>query len=196
MFWKNWSWPKRILSGVGLGLVAAILSPLFARSRELGKRSSCQSNLKQIGLGFAQYTQDYNEYFPLVASGGSAFGWADALQPYLKSTQIFQCQQELTPGQLNPRESGYIDYPFNVRMSGKPLAEIANVQAQVLLLDGNGDEDQTDARYALSEIPLEWRQNNSSPLFRHNGVANYLFADGRVKSLLPLQVENANQPVF
>ena len=34
-----------------ISLLAAILFPVFARARENARRSSCQSNLKQIGLG-------------------------------------------------------------------------------------------------------------------------------------------------
>jgi hypothetical protein len=37
------------------------LFPVFARARENARRTSCQSNLKQIGLGMLQYTQDYDE---------------------------------------------------------------------------------------------------------------------------------------
>ena len=44
-----------------IGILAAILFPVFARARENARRASCQSNLKQIGLGIAQYTQDYDE---------------------------------------------------------------------------------------------------------------------------------------
>ena len=41
-----------------------ILFPVFARARENARRASCQSNLKQLGLGFIQYEQDYDERFP------------------------------------------------------------------------------------------------------------------------------------
>src|SRR5471030_2874670 len=44
-----------------IAILAAILFPVFARARENARRASCQSNLKQIGLGLAQYTQDYDE---------------------------------------------------------------------------------------------------------------------------------------
>lgn len=47
-----------------IAILAAILFPVFGRARENARRTSCQSNLKQIGLGFAQYTQDYDEKFP------------------------------------------------------------------------------------------------------------------------------------
>ena len=36
-----------------IAILAAILFPVFARARENARRASCQSNLKQIGLGFA-----------------------------------------------------------------------------------------------------------------------------------------------
>ncbi|HEX8834883.1 MAG TPA: DUF1559 domain-containing protein, partial [Abditibacteriaceae bacterium] len=47
-----------------IAILASILFPVFARARENARRSSCQSNLKQIGLGIAQYTQDYDERTP------------------------------------------------------------------------------------------------------------------------------------
>src|SRR3569833_1960098 len=44
-----------------IAILAAILFPVFARARENARRTSCMSNLKQIGLGVMQYTQDYDE---------------------------------------------------------------------------------------------------------------------------------------
>src|SRR3954462_4654890 len=49
-----------------IGLLAAILFPVFGRARENARRSSCQSNLKQIGLGLAQYLSDYDGHFPII----------------------------------------------------------------------------------------------------------------------------------
>ena len=90
-----------------IAILAAILFPVFARARENARRASCQSNLKQIGLGFAQYTQDYDEKYPFVLdnallpnpqftrTGGAGVGtngiWPDVLQAYIKSTQVFRC---------------------------------------------------------------------------------------------------------
>src|SRR5476651_1826255 len=82
-----------------IAILAAILFPVFARARENARRASCQSNLKQIGLGFAQYIQDYDELYPrndnsLVAAAGTG-GWASyQLQPYIKSVQLFGCPSD------------------------------------------------------------------------------------------------------
>ena len=67
-----------------IGIIAAILFPVFVRVRENARRASCQSNLKQLGLGVMQYVQDYDESMPFE-------DWRTAAEPYLKSTQIFNC---------------------------------------------------------------------------------------------------------
>lgn len=78
-----------------IALLAAILFPVFARARENARRSSCQSNLKQIGLGIQQYTQDFDEKLP--TAGGSncpaadPITWRAKIFPYVKSSQIFVC---------------------------------------------------------------------------------------------------------
>ncbi|MBW3635356.1 MAG: type II secretion system GspH family protein [Armatimonadetes bacterium] len=93
-----------------ISLLAAILFPVFGRARENARRSSCQSNLKQLGLGFLQYAQDYDERLPMATAGatgaGGLGGWIfysalgnfdatrGAVYPYLKNTQIFVCPSD------------------------------------------------------------------------------------------------------
>lgn len=79
-----------------IAILAAILFPVFGRARENARRSSCQSNLKQIGLGIVQYTQDYDEGYPQMYAGGWAgtYRWMDSVQPYIKSTQVFDCPSD------------------------------------------------------------------------------------------------------
>lgn len=76
-----------------IAILAAILFPVFARARENARRSSCASNLKQIGLGVMQYAQDYDETLPAAtfcelsacSTAGSRWIWAQLLDPYMKS---------------------------------------------------------------------------------------------------------------
>jgi len=90
-----------------IAILAAILFPVFGRARENARRSSCQSNLKQIGLGVMQYVQDYDESYPPSRNCGGATGactigiggtggtnrgfWKIYTYPYVKSTQIYSC---------------------------------------------------------------------------------------------------------
>lgn len=86
-----------------ISLLAAILFPVFGRARENARRSSCQSNLKQLGLGLAQYLADYDEVMPRSFYGTTSGAdrttrertkWMDVIQPYVKSEQIFVCPSQ------------------------------------------------------------------------------------------------------
>ena len=82
-----------------IAILAAILFPVFARARENARRASCMSNLKQIGLGFLQYNQDYDENSPMTSMSGGmmsmgTYSWTTSTQPYLKSVQILRCPSD------------------------------------------------------------------------------------------------------
>ena len=101
-----------------IALLAAILFPVFARARENARRASCQSNLKQIGIGLLQYSQDYDDHLSRdwygpdndVSGVGGRYKWMDAIYPYVKSTQIFVCPSD-TLGSLPNANSAYIYHP-------------------------------------------------------------------------------------
>jgi prepilin-type N-terminal cleavage/methylation domain-containing protein/prepilin-type processing-associated H-X9-DG protein len=54
-----------------IGILAAILFPVFARARENARRASCMSNMKQMGMGVLQYIQDYDEHYPIAWYGAN-----------------------------------------------------------------------------------------------------------------------------
>jgi len=102
-----------------IAILAAILFPVFAKVREKARQTSCASNEKQLGLGFAQYLQDNDESFPL---GNPNFaqtgGWAHPIMPYLKSPGVFKCPND--PTDYNP---GYgvwqtVSYAINDSLLG------------------------------------------------------------------------------
>lgn len=47
-----------------IGILAAILLPALARAREAARRSSCQNNLKQIGIVFKMYANEAKQLYP------------------------------------------------------------------------------------------------------------------------------------
>lgn len=83
-----------------IGILASILFPAFARARENARRASCMSNMKQLGLGLLQYSQDYDEKLPAGVIGSFfnsqplGLGWAGQIYPYIKSAQIFKCPSD------------------------------------------------------------------------------------------------------
>ena len=89
-----------------IAILAAILFPVFARARENARRASCQSNMKQVGLGVLQYAQDYDEKYPLqegtprlngggiYTQNGVSMSWDLITQPYFKSMQVLVCPSD------------------------------------------------------------------------------------------------------
>lgn len=171
-----------------IAILAAILFPVFGRARENARRSSCQSNLKQIALGVMQYKQDYDEKFPLATTLNvpGSIGWATATQPYLKSIQIFQCPSE--PGSStdlpNPTVAGtsYTDYWYNAILSwngettapnySTGVSEAALLSSSLTVMAGDGTPAGTNpgsARYRVNGCGSNVSSTASAPDFGNCG---------------------------
>ncbi|MGI4792454.1 MAG: prepilin-type N-terminal cleavage/methylation domain-containing protein [Janthinobacterium lividum] len=85
-----------------IAILAAILFPVFQSVRESARRTACLSNLKQLGLGFMQYNQDWDEDTLNVDKGyiqggpqGAGYRyeatWYILLDPYTKSSALMHC---------------------------------------------------------------------------------------------------------
>lgn len=75
-----------------IAILAAILFPVFQKVRENARRTACVSNLKQIGLGLTQYTQDSDEKLPYSRSDYDGdIPWQAKIYTYVKSTGVFSC---------------------------------------------------------------------------------------------------------
>src|SRR3954469_12892595 len=99
-----------------IAILAAILFPVFAQAREKARSISCLSNLKQGGLAYAMYTQDYDETTPLQKSNDPAGGyWYNLIQPYIKNWQLMLC-----PDRAQTTTKTGINYPpsLNGRLMG------------------------------------------------------------------------------
>lgn len=105
-----------------ISLLAAILFPVFNRARENARRSSCQSNLKQVGLALIQYTQDWDErmtigaYYTNANTTSMGAGWFGSIYPYIKSTEVAKCPSD----RARPAAGGYkvISYAMNMNLAG------------------------------------------------------------------------------
>ncbi len=89
-----------------IAILAAILFPVFAQARAKARQASCISNFKQMGSAVMQYTQDYDETFPLTQLMiNPTYLPPDSViqllvQPYVKNDQILAC-----PGDPANRQS-------------------------------------------------------------------------------------------
>jgi len=133
-----------------IAILAAILFPVFAKAREQARKTSCLSNMKQLGLGFLMYAQDFDERLPGVHFGngvGQSWPWVvwagsydwtgvftHAVQPYIKSRQIFQCPSATEVDRwsgTNGLSYCYNEYMYNTGQNWSKLASVANAPGGV-----------------------------------------------------------------
>lgn len=192
-----------------IAILAAILFPVFGRARENARRSSCQSNLKQIGLGILQYAQDYDERYPVSGptyndAAGTNMSWDLTTQPYIKSTQILTCPSDSASTERTLPNYGKVKRSYSMAnyifenatgaSAGRMLAGIPSASLTVLLLERiNTPADGTGLwrQYASTGNSLETVSNEDKDLYlssttatgKHLDTNNYLYADGHVKAL-------------
>ena len=100
-----------------IAILAAILFPVFQKVRENARRASCQSDLKQLGLAFIQYSQDADEQYPAgVTPLGYGVGWGGEIYPYVKSTGVYKCPDDSTTSRAGNR--GTTLYPISYFYNG------------------------------------------------------------------------------
>lgn len=189
-----------------IAILAAILFPVFARARENARKSTCQSNLKQIGTAFNMYLQDYDGMH--VTYYGGTLLWVEKVEPYVKNSGVFLCPSRTgwyTPSTAcassnHPPESNYrnqgkvVSYGHNI--CGEGYGEMNGVSgSQTFGLGGGFSDSQVqfpaDTIAAGDGVCPRWRGKDHIDLFnsgsasyvRHMDGSNFLFADGHVKWL-------------
>ena len=176
-----------------IAILAAILFPVFARARENARRSSCLSNLKQIGLGTLQYLQDYDERYPMLhddKNGNFSLdtnetAWAMIIQPYINNVQVYQCPSESTTGSSSPFNSAYTDYSYNQALATQSAAALTATSLTVMLFEGptgnaraNGNGGGGATTCKLAVLP---GSATTGAAQRHLEGSNFLLADGHAK---------------
>lgn len=196
-----------------ISILAALLFPVFGRARENSRRSSCQSNLRQLGLAVIQYTQDNGEKLPVATHGdsskgsGKPGGWLyyddfngtngtiftpeeGSLYPYAKGVEIYVCPSD-TSGRAH-KDSYAINScvlesgPLGYKL-GKNISSFQQSSRWMLMAEeANGEpyRSSTDDGYLLHDI------NGFSK--RHFDGSNVLFLDGHVKWLLVDDMKRPN----
>ena len=188
-----------------IALIAGILFPVFSRARENARRTSCLSNLKQIGLGVMQYNQDYDGSYPFAIGqlNGSTTDWGlwrYLIYPYVKDTQVFVCPSwpyqagnSTYLGQTFPNQHIYAANSFVLgnatSATFQPILSSQIGQTSVLPMLMDSFAAYTDG--TTTQVYLAINSGVTSPNTtaidpteaRHLGGLNLCYADGHAKFL-------------
>jgi prepilin-type N-terminal cleavage/methylation domain-containing protein len=77
-----------------LGILFAILLPRLLRAREYARQEYCMNNMRQIGLGYKNYMNDYNGIMPVTHFWLTDFS---PIYEYARDLKIFKCPSSDTP---------------------------------------------------------------------------------------------------
>jgi len=203
-----------------LSILAAILLPVFQRVRENARRATCQSNLKQIGLAFDQYTQDYDEVYPCDTSDpylwqGQHFRWP--IMPYLTLGQKKSAAGFTSAG--GPDTAAFLhcpsdpatgfdstSYAYSAAFYLTPAGVAAVTGIGCLYAEPCPGVTPTPQNLAQVASPArkalvgEWQDNHDGLnaggwwTANLNSSRDYLFADGHVKYVRAAALAQAQQP--
>lgn len=179
-----------------IALLIAILLPALAAARESGKRIECMSNVRQIGLAFAMYTNESDDTFPVYAVGSISdpYTWAYFLiqGSYVPNVGTFYSCPSMKPtySQFLNTAVRYTHYGYNFRgigsnafvtgtLSGPPArnVDIKKPTHTIVLGDVADAVHLNQGRYSIVNEFVSagaWGVVDA----RHNRSANMLWADG------------------
>jgi prepilin-type N-terminal cleavage/methylation domain-containing protein/prepilin-type processing-associated H-X9-DG protein len=158
-----------------IGVLAGLLLPTLARSKEAAKSTACLSNLKQFGLALQMYTDDHRNRLPFMQDQpveptgvtNQHPGPDQVLAPYLGNVQVLRCPSDTR----RVFERSGSSYAWNNLLNGQDAAH-----PHVFGMD-----------FDPRQIPVAYDKEDFHRARGPERGVNYLYADGHIKNLLVLE---------
>jgi prepilin-type processing-associated H-X9-DG protein/prepilin-type N-terminal cleavage/methylation domain-containing protein len=196
-----------------IAILASMLLPALNKAREKAHQIDCLSKMKQVGLGFINYQDDYDDYYVPWAWEGVAnttmnWAWCLKLNKYIPDPKQLKCPSAnmltsiYTAGPSDvvakpnvPSRYLYIAMGYNYdrgfgRTHHTGLARYTpSKKSQVKnisqkILLGDAHNNNTNTEYGANGIAgVDPTVQNGTLHDRHNGAANILFADGHAAAM-------------
>ncbi|MFA5863197.1 MAG: type II secretion system protein [Phycisphaerae bacterium] len=195
-----------------IAVLISILLPALAQARERAKMVVCESNLRQIGLGFTFYADANNDWVPgifmmdpyrgaspwylfIIAARTGDRAWLlpdnVSLPPRMKGTE-FTCPSD--PDPANPAGHNYVSYGYSYIIGGNvgdPIVNRRPTYGAVKRLTSINRPEKTFLVGDSGNLQPEsyfaepWTRLYE-PVFlpsRHRGITNILWADMHLSSM-------------
>ena len=184
-----------------MAILAAMLLPALSQARERARSAVCMSNLKQVGIAFAMYKTDYNEYYPDNPN------WKTKLWVYVSDDMRGKISKCPSRKQI-PADKWFWGQGYNIGSStpgiypgfvGRKEGQMRNLSGKILLLDWGrpldgrggcnaGPPYSADGVLSPDLMEISGGVTSYWAVVRiHSGGGNLLFGDGSVKWMRPEQ---------
>jgi len=185
-----------------VAILAAILFPVFSRARENARKTTCVSNLRQLGLALHMYAQDWDGVYPLDKYIGNSderlWRLVQPIYPYVRNRHIFYCPSAPVGASVDPTivdsdanwSQGWITYLYFSWYAPDPKRPMHQVRpdlapyvppAAVRVLT------ETDPHPSTTWLMSCWFQRGQNVPFLHSYqhalILPVLYLDGHVKVL-------------
>ena len=181
-----------------IGIIAGLILPALAASKNKARAAQCISNLRQWGLAYRMYADDNADFLPRRGQGVQVLAqinrptdWFNALPPYLSLPtfeQMIASNQQpaahdpslfICPAASNPGGTYFLPYGMNMNLCPWNLTQPTRYVDVV----------HPECVVALADTPGPWASTFPtsrpySPVARHASRVNILFLAGNAQSFL------------
>jgi prepilin-type N-terminal cleavage/methylation domain-containing protein len=166
-----------------IAILAGMLLPALNNARLKASQANCMNNLRQIHLYLAQYTLDYNGYYPYAqevhAWGDGADGWTNKLRLAAGAQQkMFKCPRETRRQfsySLNCREIFVKTGSFGSWKESTFSRASVGLSSLVLV------EETDDGVFTVDNSDQDNYSNDVTPDQPRHGVSVFMFVDGHAR---------------
>jgi prepilin-type N-terminal cleavage/methylation domain-containing protein/prepilin-type processing-associated H-X9-DG protein len=199
-----------------IGILASMLLPALSMARSTAKSSSCQNNIKQVGLGIMMYVNDMDAWLPPAFMGGNGAGqtWKSLMiggtsPDYSKGyipIKLLDCPSDNTRTSETDfwpyygTENNWTSYGYNEAIGGKsgfgdfcPHNKIGRLKSpsdDILSTEQEPPSSSSLYHAIWPQSPDGGKTDSIISAPHHDSGVNYLFADAHVRFYSSLDYMN------
>jgi len=190
-----------------IAILAAMLLPALQRARESARQAVCLNNLKQLGLAFTMYADDYDDFLPpardTASSGKYWYSWGKLSDYLTGNVGVVGLRCPSNPSSNLFSYGISMNQVFDYGDSATPSMKLGRVRPTTYLLadtqgswrmfspaspgynlkrdtDGDGIDDSYTVAAGYQYNKVAFGRHGDPPA---HGKANFLFADGSAKGV-------------